>query len=161
MKNILVILLFALIAGCSIKPTVINYKMDRLSYDYITKDIAVLLKNLYSPAQNKIVYYDKVNKKFTESLENNLRAVGYSVRSINHEKANINKNEFFINLIIDRIKDTAEEKKIKKINNDTTNTIRVSVLIDDKMYSRLYLIHKTYEVIPISRWLENDIIKDL
>ncbi|MDE7314546.1 MAG: hypothetical protein K2N11_02450, partial [Mucispirillum sp.] len=82
MKNILIILLFLIIAGCSIKPTVINYKMDKLAYDYIVSDVVILLKNIYSPAKTKLVYYSNTNKKFVESIENNLRAAGYSIRDI-------------------------------------------------------------------------------
>ena len=71
MKNILIILLFLIIAGCSIKPTVINYKMDKLAYDYIVSDVVILLKNIYSPAKTKLVYYSNTNKKFVESIEKN------------------------------------------------------------------------------------------
>lgn len=156
---IIVLAILLLLCSCSAKPTIINYKMDKLSYDYITRDAVLLLKNLYSPAKIKIVYYGKVNKKFGESLENNLRIAGYSVRNIKNKKANIYQNELFVNFLIDRIYETQEEKHIKKINNDTTKIIRLSVLVDKKEYTRLYLLHKTFEVTPVSRWLESDIIK--
>lgn len=155
---ILIILLFFILCSCSAKPTVINYRMDKLSYDYITNDAVVLLKNIYSPAKTKIVYYSKVNKKWVESIENKLRVTGYSVRNIKNEKANIYQDELFINFIIDRVKDTTEEKRIKYINNDNSKIIRLSVLVDDKMFTRLYKLHKTYEITPASRWLQHDII---
>lgn len=156
MKNILMILLFLIITGCSIKPTVINYKMDKLAYDYVVSDVVVLLKNIYSPAKTKLVYYSNTNKKFLESVENNLRVAGYSIRDIKDEKASIFNEEIFINFIIDKVNETYEEKRIKKINNDKSDTIRLSVMIDKKIYSRLYKVYKTYEVIPISRWIETD-----
>lgn len=159
MKNILVILLFVVIAGCSIKPTVINYKMDKLAYDYIASDVVILLKNIYSPAKTKLVYYSNTNKKFVESIENNLRAAGYSIRDIKNEQASIFNEEISINFIIDKVNETYEEKRIKKINNDKSNTIRLSVMIDKKMYSRLYKIYKTYEITPISRWIETNIVQ--
>lgn len=159
-KTLFIIFSFFLFWGCATAPqkNIVNVKLDKLSNDYISSDITVLLKNIYSPAKTNIVINVKNNKKFNESLQSALRSLGYSVREIKHKEAIIYPNELQLEYIIDKIKETSEEKRIRKINNDNSIIFRISVIIDKKMYSRMYKLYKNYEVSAISRWLESDII---
>ncbi len=159
-KILFIIFSLFLFWGCASAPqkNIVNVKFDKLSNDYISSDITILLKNIYSPAQTNIVINVKNNKNFNESLQSALRSVGYSVRDIRHKEAAIYPNELQLEYVIDKIKETSEEKRIRKINNDNSIIFRVSVIIDNKMYSRMYKLYKNYEISAISRWLESDII---
>jgi Conjugal transfer protein TrbH. len=159
-KILFIIFSLFLFWGCASAPqkNIVNVKFDKLSNDYISSDITILLKNIYSPAQTNIVINVKNNKNFNESLQSALRSVGYSVREIRHKEAAIYPNELQLEYVIDKIKETSEEKRIRKINNDNSIIFRVSVIIDNKMYSRMYKLYKNYEISAISRWLESDII---
>lgn len=159
-KILFIALSLFLFWGCAAAPqkNIVNVKLDKLSNDYISSDITTLLKNIYAPARTNIVINVKYNKKFNESLQSALRSVGYSVREIKHKEATIYTNELQIEYVIDKIKESSEEKRIRKINNDNSIIVRVSVIIDKKMYSRMYKLYKSYEMTAISRWLESDII---
>lgn len=158
--NVVIILLILLCTACASKPNtnIVNIKMDGLSKELIVSDITNLLKVIHAPAKTNLVINTKSDKIFIELLQNRLRSIGYSVREIRHNEAIIYNNELLLEYIIDRINDSADEKRLKRINNDSTTTIRVSVIISGKIYSRLYLLTKSLELTPLSRWLESDYV---
>lgn len=160
MKYIFIIFASILLVSCASKNdiNVINIKADHLANEFISNEITTLLRNIYAPGKTNLVINIENNNKFIEALENNLRTVGYSIREINHKEAFINDNEYELRFIIDKINDTKEEKRIKRINNDTRITFRVSLIIDKKIYSKLYLLYSNYTIKAVSRWIESDIL---
>ncbi len=159
MKIKILLLLILIISGCSSKTqmNIINIKTDKLGYEFISNDIVLLLKNIYPPAKTPLVLNTKDNAEFSEYLENYLRQAGYSLREIQHIKATIHPNEKQLKYIIDKINDSSEEKKIKKINNDTSVNFRVSIIINNTLYTRMYGMYNNYEIAGLSAWLEIDL----
>lgn len=160
MKYIFIIFASILLVSCASKNdiNVINIKADHLANEFISNEITTFLRNIYAPGKTNLVINIENNNKFIEALENNLRTVGYSIREINHKEAFINDNEYELRFIIDKINDTKEEKRIKRINNDTRITFRVSLIIDKKIYSKLFLLYSNYTIKAVSRWIESDIL---
>lgn len=156
-KIIYLVVITIFLYGCAAstqQKNIVNFKLKNLAIDSLSKDITSLLKNIYSPAKTNIVLNVRNNEKFNESLQTTLRSVGYSIREIIHNEAEIYSNELKLEYIVDKIRETAEEKRIKKINHDTSTILRVSIIINNKMYNRLYKIYKSNKIVAISRWLE-------
>lgn len=159
MKIKILLLLILIISGCSSKTqmNIINIKTDKLGYEFISNDIVLLLKNIYPPAKTPIVINIKDNEEFSEFLENNLRQAGYAVREIQHIEATVYPNEKELKFTIDTINENSDEKKVKKINNDTSINFRTSVKINNILYSRMYVMYSNYEINAVSGWLEIDL----